>query len=332
MKPIKILLSLSLIALGTIALGQEKTTTPQKLPGKGLKQHDFLYTGEWEYRKSVQTIYVIRDGKAKWTYDIPFKNEQGEMEELGDATMRENGNIVFCRKTGASEISPDKKIIWNVEASKGTEIHAVQAIGKDRVMYVINGGSKATGKIVDVKSGKTVKEFTLPTGKPKAHLQFRRVRVLESGNVLAAHLDSNVVAEYDADGKTVWSFKCRSPWSAVRLKNGNTLISSFHNTIYEVDKNSKVVWELNQSDIPEVKMFIAQGAERLPNGNTVIANWCGADVKNSKDWPGTVQLIEVTPDKKLAWALSEWNEPDLGPASSFQLLNKKMLNKIPAYK
>lgn len=331
MKPFRAGLILLSFILGNMALGQEKTTTA-RLPGKGLKQHDFLYTGEWEYRKAVQTIYVIRDGKVKWFYDIPFKNEQGEMEELGDATMRENGNIVFCRKTGASEVSPDKKIIWNVEAEKGTEIHAVQALGKDRIMYVINGGPTAKGKIVDVVSGKIIKEFTLPTGRPKAHLQFRRVRVLESGNVLAAHLDSNVVAEYDANGKTVWSFTCRSPWSATRLTNGNTLISSYHNTIYEVDKNGKVVWELNESDVPEVSLFIAQGVERLPNGNTVIANWCAADVKNAKDWPGTVQLIEVTPDKKLVWALSQWNEPDLGPASSFQLLDKKMLDKIPAYK
>jgi hypothetical protein len=296
-----------------------------------LKQHDFLYTGEWEYRKPVQTIYLIRKGKVKWTYDIPFKDSTGTMEELGDATMRPNGNVVFCTKVGAREVTPDKRTIWNVHAPKGTEIHAVQAIGNDKVMYVTNG-VPAIGRVVNVKTGKTEREFTLPTGKKSAHLQFRRVRILETGNILAAHLDSDMVAEYDIKGKTVWSFKGRSPWSASRLSNGNTLISNYHNTINEVDPNGKVVWQLNQSDIPEIKLFIIQAAERLPNGNTVFANWCGVDVKDSKNWPGTVQLVEVTKDKKVVWALSEWVNPDLGPASSIQILDKKMLNKIKAYK
>jgi hypothetical protein len=198
-------------------------------------------------------------------------------------------------------------------------------------MYVTNG-VPAIGRIVNVKTGKTEHEFALPTGKKSAHLQFRRVRILENGNVLAAHLDSDMVAEYDIKGKTVWSFRGRSPWSASRLGNGNTLISNYHNTINEVDPNGKVVWQLNQSDIPEIKLFIIQAAERLPNGNTVFANWCGVDVKDSKNWPGTVQLVEVTMDKKVVWALSEWVNPDLGPASSIQILDKKMLNKIKAYK
>jgi hypothetical protein len=60
----------------------------------------------------------------------------------------------------------------------------------------------------------------------------------------------------------------------------------------------------------------------LSNGNTVICNWCPADVKDPKNWLGTVQVLEVTPDKKVVWALSEWNDPDLGPASSIQLLDE----------
>ena len=36
-----------------------------------------------------------------------------------------------------------------------------------------------------------------------------------------------------------------------------------------------------------------------------------------------VQAIEVTPDKKIVWALRAWNEPtNLGPATSIQLLDE----------
>jgi len=33
------------------------------------------------------------------------------------------------------------------------------------------------------------------------------------------------VVEYDADGKETWSVLAPSAWAAVRLENGNTLIS-----------------------------------------------------------------------------------------------------------
>ena len=75
-----------------------------------------LYTGEADSRKNEQTLYVVRDGKVAWTYSVPSYDTNRVMEELGDATMLSNGNIVFCRKVGASEVTPDKKIIWNLEA------------------------------------------------------------------------------------------------------------------------------------------------------------------------------------------------------------------------
>jgi len=47
------------------------------------------------------------------------------------------------------------------------------------------------------------------------------------------------------------------------------------------------------------------------------------DLKDPAQWPGTVQVLEVNPEKKLVWALSEWRgATDLGPASSIQLLDE----------
>jgi hypothetical protein len=45
-------------------------------------------------------------------------------------------------------------------------------------------------------------------------------------------------------------------------------------------------------------------------------------LKDPKLWSGTVQVLEVTPEKKIVWALSSWDNPDLGPASSLQLLDE----------
>jgi len=86
---------------------------PAILPGNGLAQHPFVYTGEWDYRGNRdQTIFVVRNGKVAWTYSIPITYASGTsttLQESGDATMLSNGDIVFCRKVGASEIAPDKK-------------------------------------------------------------------------------------------------------------------------------------------------------------------------------------------------------------------------------
>jgi hypothetical protein len=191
--------------------------SPAVLPGKGLAQHPFLYTGEWDHRKTNQTIFVVREGKVAWTYDIPFNSADGTMEELGDATMLSNGNIIFCRKVGASEITPDKKIVWNIEAPKGTEIHSIQPIGLDRVLVTQNG-NPAKLMLINIVTGKTEKELTLPVPHPeKAHLQFRRVHQTKDGTFLAAHLDNDKVVEYDAAGKAIWSFATKGPWSATRF-------------------------------------------------------------------------------------------------------------------
>lgn len=303
----------------------------QSLPGKGLRQHDFLYTGEWDYRKPVQTIYLVRKGKIVWTYDIPLHDSAtGEMEELGDATMRPNGNIVFCRKTGASEVTPGKKLVWNYEAPRGTEIHSVQPLEGDRVLMIING-APARALWINIRNNQTEKELVLPTRTPRPHLQFRRVRLTGAGTILAAHMDSNKVVEYDLNGKAIWFTEVRSPWSAIRLKNGNTLITSNQGNIVEVNKEGETVWEVTQKDLPDFKLFIPQVAVRLENGNTLFTNWCPNGIKKPEDWPGSVQLIEITTDKKIVWALSQWADPDLGPASSIQVLDDPAIKKSRGY-
>jgi Mal s 1 allergenic protein-like len=311
-------LFLALLMVGP-AIAQDLNSA---LPRKGMAGHDFLMTGEWDYRKPVQTIFLVRGGKLIWTYEIPFKESSGETAELGDANMRPNGNIVFSTKTEAYEVSPEKKIIWNYAAPAGTEIHSIEPIGNDKTLMVING-APAILKLINIKTGVTENEFALPTGKPSPHLQFRRVRMTPGGTFIAAHLDSDMVAEYDTKGSMIWSVRVPKPWSALRLKNGNTLITATGNgSVIEVDKKGETVWALSQPNLPELKLYQMQVAVRLENGNTVISNWCVNGIKDPKDWPGSVQYFEITPDKKLVWTLNQWTNPDLGPGSSIQVLDE----------
>ena len=66
---------------------------------------------------------------------------------------------------------------------------------------------------------------------------------------------------------------------------------------------------------------MVQEVSRLANGNTIICNWVAGGVKPPQ-WPDTVQVIEVTPQKKVVWALRQWKDPNLGPASAIQLLDE----------
>ena len=77
--------------------------SPPTLPGDGLKQHPFLYAGQWDFRNPVQKMFIVRDGKITWSYEIPtFTLDASKtLQEFSDATLLSNSNIVFARKTGA---------------------------------------------------------------------------------------------------------------------------------------------------------------------------------------------------------------------------------------
>src|SRR5450432_4594266 len=155
--------------------------SPSVLPGKGLNQHPFLYAGEWDIRnnmQNLQTIKVVRGGKVVWRYGFPIKDSNNVIQELGDASMLKNGNIVFSAKTFAAVITPSKKIIWKYTAPKGSEIHTAQPIGENKVLIMQNGNPvKPRLMIFDTKTGVVEKEMEIPTTSPdNPHGQFRHIR------------------------------------------------------------------------------------------------------------------------------------------------------------
>jgi hypothetical protein len=84
------------------------------------------------------------------------------------------------------------------------------------------------------------------------------------------------------------------PFTAIRLDNGNTVISLTHgNKVIEVDGSGRVVWQMSNADLEENLFDDACGAQRLPNGNTVIASYHAEE--------GT-KLFEVTRDKEVVWS------------------------------
>ncbi len=285
---------------------------PTPLPGKGLAQHDFFYAGEAKERR----MFIVRKGQIAWTYDDP--SGKGE---ISDAVLLSNGNVLLAHQFAVKLVGPDQKVLWNYDAPPGTEIHTAMPIGLDHVLYVQNG-APAMAKVVNIHTGATKLEFELPVQNPKSvHGHFRHARITADGKLLVAHMDMGKVCAYDATGKEVWTYAAPGVWGANPLANGNVLITA-RSGVSEVTPAGETVWAWTPADAPEYKMNSLQLAWRLPNGNTIINNWFNSWNKSDPAARDTaVQALEVTADKKVVWVLRSWQEPDLGPSTTIQVLD-----------
>jgi hypothetical protein len=89
-----------------------------------------------------------------------------------------NGNIVYARQFGASEVTPDQRVVWNYYAPAGTEIHTAYPMGLDKVLLMQNG-DPAKLLVLRKSDNQVESELVLPTKSPSTHGQFRHVRPLK---------------------------------------------------------------------------------------------------------------------------------------------------------
>ena len=285
--------------------------SPEILPGKGIKQFDFFYAGEGKSRN----MYIVQNGKITWSY-----TDTTGRGEISDAILMKNGDIIFAHQFGVTLIDHNKKVLWNYDTPDGFETHTAQLIGKDHVVIVQNG-KPAKVLVMNIKTNKIEKEFMLPF-KSNTHDQIRHARLTKSGTLLVAHMDLGKVCEYDINGKELLSIDVPHVWSAVPLKNGNILATSNKDFVREITRSGNIVWDYSVTDISGYKITNPQLSVRLPNGNTLINNWLNSWSTTVNPRNAPVQAIEVTPDKKIIWALRSWTDPiNLGPSTTIQLLN-----------
>ncbi len=228
-------------------------------------------------------------------------------------------------------MTPDKKIIWrydclNSNNTNHTEVHTCQPLGLDRVMFVVNGLPPRL-LIVNIKTGAVEVNHELPLHQemsPKnIHAQFRRARVTAQGTYLLPYLSENIVVELDKNFNQIWSYSIRSPWAAIRLKNGNTLITDERDSLTrEVNVKGETVWEFCTLNLPAKYQThsLPQSCTQLANGNTIFCSQ-GNSVGQGP------QLVEITPDKKVVWVLQDWQT--LGGATAVQILDDPGVPEIP---
>jgi WD40 repeat protein len=228
---------------------------------------------------SNKIVVVDSNGKIEWEHDAPA---------CMDVWALPNGNFLYSsRSKGIIEITRDKKIVFQFKTDG--ETYTCQRLPNGRTLI----GDNRNGRLIEVDSdGKIQREIKLTTG-AKEHGMIRAARWLPGDHYLVAQREDNIVREYDAQSKVVWEHKMGGPMTALRLPNGNTLISGASGDVVEVDKDGKEAWSFKVKDYPTGVKGKAYGLQRLANGNTVIV--C----------QGTV--LEVTPEKKAVWTAKATN-------------------------
>lgn len=221
-----------------------------------------------------------------------------------DGFVLPNGNVLIAWSNEAKEFTREKKVVWEYKLSAANrEIGTIERLENGNTLLTELGPKPRLFEVT--AEGKVVVDFPLEPETDNAHMQTRMARKLPNGNYLVPHLLAFKVKEYSPEGKIVSQIatdlepfggrKAENwPFTAIRLKNGNTLVTLTHgNKVAEFDAAGKVVWSISNEDFPDVKPFVDPcGAQRLPNGNTVIASY-GATKG--------IKVFEVSPEKKIVW-------------------------------
>lgn len=295
----------------TLAIGPAAADEPAKAPGYRLLAAD-----------KGHVALVNAQGDVEW--ETPTK------ADVHDLWLLPDGNVLFLyAPSRVVEVNRDKQVVWEYEAKPKNpsvprvEVHAFQRLADGTTMIAESGN----GRIVEVdRAGKVVHEIPLTLEKPDPHRDTRLARKLENGHYLVCHEGDGKVREYDLAGKVVWSYtldlagRPRSNghgpeghgtevFGAVRLENGNTLIAGGNNNrVIEVDPDGKIVWSLDQRELPGITLAWVTTLHALPNCNIIVGN-CHAGPENP-------QLFEVTRDKKVVWTFRDFKTFGNGLASA----------------
>jgi hypothetical protein len=244
-----------------------------------------------------------------------------------DGYVLPNGNVLICWGDEVKEYDGNKEVIFTY-AKSSPENELGTAVRLENGNTLITESGKEPKLIeVDQQGNKKVIVPLIPET-DNTHMQTRMARKLPNGNYLVPHLLAFSVKEYTPAGEVVNVFTSdlpelggraaeNWPFTAIRLKNNNTLVTLTHgNKVVEFDAAGKMVWKISNDDFSVKPFSDPCGAQRLANGNTVIASYGASE---------GIKLFEVDPNKKMVWSYSGYR------IHEFQILttNGKKLSGLP---
>ena len=293
------------LSLGT--LDQTVTGTVRSQPGAVL-----MRSIVWEYRRPGAEVFD------------PFS-----------VTLLDSGNVLIASRTNeVLEVNRQKRIVWSYTRLADNP----QLINVYSAQRLPNGNTLITDRradfVIEVTPGKQVvwRYGAQPDSYAPGSLYdpFSAVRLPNGNTLIADNRGANRVLEirssdYDpsapnlgfTDSSIVWRYgrdndagigdgQLASPRNAVRLDNGNTLITdaatqdAVGNRVIEVNPAGAIVWQFGvagESGSDETRLNNPSGAQRLANGNTVIIEEDGARMLEVDpagrivDWYGQGEMV-----------------------------------------
>jgi len=296
-----------------------------------------LLIGQQGYANNPATIK--KDKEVRHAVFIAGPQFTGIVDERGEITwdsgrprardgyVLPNGHVLICWVDEVLEFDQSRKVVFSFER-RGPKNELGTALRlKNGNTLITESGDKPELLEVD-PSGKIVVAVPLQPETDNIHMQTRMARKLDNGNYLVPHLLAFKVKEYTPEGEVVNEISTDReemggraaenwPFTAIKLQNGNVLINLTHgNKTIEVNNQGEIVWKLSNDDFKENLFQDPCGAQRLPNGNTVIASYAAKE---------GVKLFEVTRKKEVVWTYDGFR------VHHFQILttNGKPLKGVP---
>ncbi len=264
----------------------------------------FLF-GEKDYKQSEENrgtclIEVDWDNNLVWKYEAPQFNHDFYRMKNGntmyikyvivpdDIKNRVKGGVPETEQNGVmwadalNEVTPEGKVVWEWIAYE----HLDPEI--DTICPLCPRG-----------------EWT----------HMNTCTVLPNGNILGSFRDINTICIIEkATGNIIWKWgreELGHQHEPTMLDNGNILVFDngahrfcsqdldYYSRVPEINPTTnKIVWEYKDDPPSEFYAYGMGGAQRLPNGNTLICETHGG------------RIFEVTYDKEIVW---EYVSPFYGP-------------------
>ena len=268
--------------------GIDLMLTPRSGPAAPIA-HAFFVAGP------TFTGIIDEQGQTQWAAPRPGAR---------DGWVLPNGNVIIAWSNEVLEFRyRSHDVIWRYGLQEANrEIGTVQRL-PDGLTLVTELGPEP--RIIEVDSaGAIVTSVHLSPETDNAHMQTRMARKQNDGTYLVPHLLAFAVKRYSENGEVISTIATdleelggrdgeNWPFTSIQLPGGNVLVGLTHgNKVVEFTPEGEVAWVLRNVEVGGI-MNDACGVQRLPGGNTVVANY------NAQSGP---KLFEVDRDKNIVWS------------------------------
>lgn len=240
------------------------------------------------------------EGNVVWSDPAPVHHDARRLAN-GNTLIACNGPTVFKELSNTpqiydyiQEITPDNEIVW--EWHFGAHADQLPATSDDNELPP---GHEDWPHINTVES------------LPDTPLGERDER-FKPGNILVSPRHMHLIFIIDRDsGDIVWHWgqgEILGQHQPTMLEDGNILMfdnghgppERGQSRVIEIKPDTgKIVWEWPDDPEREFWSPVGSGAQRLPNGNTLIC---------AMNWGDTGRIFEVTPDGEIVW--DYWNSEE----------------------